>query len=72
MTLEDETGFVNLVVRNQVLERYARLIKTTNLLGVTGRIQQQDSVPHLIADAFRDPQSLLKVRIEANYSRDFH
>ncbi|UHD15712.1 error-prone DNA polymerase [Thiocapsa bogorovii] len=72
MTLEDETGFVNLVVWNQVLERYSRLIKTTNLLGVTGRIQQQDGVPHLIADAFWDPQSLLKVRLEATYSRDFH
>ncbi|EGV20436.1 error-prone DNA polymerase [Thiocapsa marina] len=72
MTFEDETGFVNLVVWNQVLERYARLIKTTNLLGVTGRIQQQDSVPHLIADAFWDPQSLLQVRLEATYSRDFH
>ena len=72
MTLEDETGFVNLVVWNQVLERYARLIKTTNLLGVTGRIQQRDGVPHLIADTFWDPQSLLKVRIEATYSRDFH
>jgi error-prone DNA polymerase len=72
MTLEDETGFVNLVVWNQVLERYARLIKTTNLLGVTGRIQQQDSVPHLIADAFWDPQPLLQVRLEATYSRDFH
>ena len=72
MTLEDETGFVNLVVWSQVLERYARLIKTKNLLGVTGRIQQQDGIPHLIADTFWDPQSLLKVRIEATYSRDFH
>jgi error-prone DNA polymerase len=72
MTLEDETGFVNLVVWNQVLERYARLIKTTNLLGVTGRIQQQDGVPHLIANAFWDPQPLLQVRLEATYSRDFH
>ena len=39
MTLEDETGFVNLVVWKQVFAEYAHVIKTTSLLGVTGRLQ---------------------------------
>ena len=34
-TLEDETGFVNLVLWKQVFERHAALAKTAALLGVT-------------------------------------
>ncbi|MBK1723233.1 error-prone DNA polymerase [Thiocystis violacea] len=71
MTLEDETGFVNVVVWNQVLERYGLLIKTTNFLGVTGRIQRQDGILHLIAESFWDPQPLMSVRLEPMRSRDF-
>ena len=71
MTLEDESGFVNLVVWSQVFERYARLIKTAGFLGVTGRIQNQEGVVHLIAESFWDPQRLLEVRLEPTRSRDF-
>ena len=37
-TLEDETGFVNVVVWKQVFDRHAALAKTAALLGVTGEI----------------------------------
>ncbi len=71
MTLEDETGFVNVVVWSRVLERYARLIKTTNFLGITGRIQNQEQVSHLIAESFWDPQPLIPVQPVVIRSRDF-
>ena len=54
-TLEDETGFVNLVVWNQVFERHQVLARTALLLGVTGKVQAESDVVHLIADALWTP-----------------
>jgi error-prone DNA polymerase len=50
MTLEDETGFVNLVVWKQVFDEHAVLARTTSLLGVSGRLQIQEGIVHLIAE----------------------
>jgi error-prone DNA polymerase len=69
-TLEDETGFVNVVVWRQVFEQHVVLAKTAMLLGITGRIQSQDGVVHLVADELWDPD--LKFVPEGAYSRDFH
>jgi error-prone DNA polymerase len=70
MTLEDESGFVNVVIWSQVYEEYAVLIKTSDFLGVTGRLQVQDAVVHLIAEAFWTPR--LGLRPASGGSRDFH
>jgi error-prone DNA polymerase len=70
MTLEDETGFVNVVVWRQVFEKFDVLLKTTSFLGVSGRIQSEQGVVHLIADRFWQPRlALAPPRIQ---SRDFH
>src|SRR5206468_10028114 len=39
MTLEDETGFVNVVVWRNVFEAYAGLAKAARFLGITGKLQ---------------------------------
>ena len=52
MTLEDEAGFVNLVVWNTVFQRYRSLILTTSFLGVSGRIQARYDVVHIVAERF--------------------
>jgi error-prone DNA polymerase len=70
MTLEDETGFVNLVVWQQVFAQFALVIKTTSLLGVTGRLQVQEGIVHLIADEVWKPQ--LSRPVQEVASRDFH
>ncbi|MGN6103841.1 MAG: error-prone DNA polymerase [Kofleriaceae bacterium] len=70
MTLEDETGFVNLVVWQRVFQQFAQLIKTTSLLGVSGKLQVQEGVVHLIAERVWAPQ-LSRPVIEVE-SRDFH
>ena len=49
MTLEDETGFVNIIVWPKIFEQYKRIVKTMTFLGVTGQVQSQDSVVHLVA-----------------------
>ena len=70
MTLEDETGFVNLVIWTRVFERYAVLVKTAPFLGVTGKLEARDNVVHLIADELWVPS--LKVQPQHGRSRDFH
>jgi error-prone DNA polymerase len=70
MTLEDETGFVNLVVWAQVFAEYATVIKTTSLLGVTGRLQVQEGIVHLIAESVWAPR--LSRPVAEVDSRDFH
>jgi error-prone DNA polymerase len=70
MTLEDETGFVNLVVWAQTFEKYSTIIRTTSLLGVTGRLQVQEGIVHLIAEQLWHPD-LSKDVVEVD-SRDFH
>ena len=69
-TLEDETGFVNVVVWKQVFERHAALAKTAALLGVTGEIQKADGVTHLIAKSLWAPD--VSLAEHAQRSRDFH
>ncbi|MBN2490806.1 MAG: error-prone DNA polymerase [Planctomycetes bacterium] len=56
MTLEDETGFVNLVVWNRVFEANAVVLKTAELLGVTGKIESEDGVVHVVAERFWIPR----------------
>jgi error-prone DNA polymerase len=70
LTLEDETGFVNVVCWAPVYERFRILVKTASFLGVTGKLQRQDGVVHLIADSFWEPRNLLAPATAK--SRDFH
>ena len=69
-TLEDETGFVNVVVWKQVFDRHAALAKTAALLGVSGEVQKADGVIHLIAKSLWAPGVALAEQIHR--SRDFH
>ena len=70
MTLEDETGFVNLVCWQQVFEQYAHVIRTTSLLGITGKLQVQEGIVHLIAERVWVP--VLSRPVVEVESRDFH
>lgn len=56
MTLEDETGFVNLVVWSKVFRQYRRTILTTSFLGVGGTIQSQHQAVHIVAQRFWIPE----------------
>jgi len=70
LTLEDETGFVNVVIWSKVFDKFQVLVKTASFLGVSGRLQVQDGVAHLIADAFWRPK--LDTDPAEVGSRDFH
>jgi error-prone DNA polymerase len=70
MTLEDETGFVNVVVWESIFQRYAVLAKTVSFLGITGMLQVEDGVVHLVAERFWRPEVTFKPN--GAPSRDFH
>ncbi|MCY4660856.1 MAG: error-prone DNA polymerase [Acidobacteria bacterium] len=70
MTLEDETGFVNVVIWKQVFDDYAVLARTASFLGVSGKLQAESGVVHVVADALWAPE--VPTRPPTAGSRDFH
>jgi error-prone DNA polymerase len=70
MTLEDETGFVNLVLWERVFEAFPVVARTVSFLGVTGTIQKQGLVVHVVADQLWQPA--LETLPDAVHSRNFH
>lgn len=59
VTLEDESGYANLVVWLQVFERYRRIVLGTRFLGVSGEVQREGGVIHLVVKAAQDLNGLL-------------
>ncbi|WP_437551250.1 DNA polymerase III subunit alpha [Sorangium sp. So ce367] len=49
MTLEDETGVVNVIVQRQVFAEYEHVARNAALLLVAGRIERQGEVVHVLA-----------------------
>jgi error-prone DNA polymerase len=56
MTLEDETGFVNLVVWTRVFEEFEVRVRTAGFLGVEGEVQNEKGVVHVVAERFFLPE----------------
>ncbi len=53
VTLEDETGTANVVVWANVYERFRRAVISGRLLRVTGRLQREAGVVHVVAESDR-------------------
>ena len=70
VTLEDETGHINLVVWSSLVEKQRRELLASRLLGVDGEVQREGDVIHIIAKRLFDYSYLLG-RLETT-SRDFH
>jgi len=49
LTLEDEAGFMNVVVRPDIDEHYRQVIHQSPLLLVTGELQKQGAVINVVA-----------------------
>ncbi|MEQ5778424.1 error-prone DNA polymerase [Thalassospira sp. NFXS8] len=60
ITLEDETGVSNLVVWSKVMEEFRREIMTATMLGVSGKLQREDNVTHIIAEKLVDLSGMLQ------------
>ena len=59
VTVEDETGYLNLVVWENVAQRERRTLLGAMLLGVEGRVQKEGEVLHIIAERLHDQSRLL-------------
>ncbi|NEY92154.1 error-prone DNA polymerase [Tabrizicola oligotrophica] len=74
LTLEDETGTANIVVWKKVYEAFRKAVIAGRLVRVTGRIERDGPVTHLIAEQVEDVSHLLAtlgrpVIIDANDGR---
>jgi error-prone DNA polymerase len=86
LTLEDETGIVNVVVWPKVFEANRRVVMTAQFLAVRGKVQREGLVIHVVAEELIDLTSELHAlgtgearhpaeRQEGSWkvrSRDFH
>ena len=70
ITLEDETGTINLIVWSHLVETQRREVLGARLLGVSGEVQRDGEVVHVIAKRLFDQTALLG-RLSVS-SRDFH
>ena len=70
VTLEDETGSINLIVWRDVAERQRRALVGSRLMGVAGELQLQGEVLHVIARRIVDLSGWLGALVAP--SRDFH
>jgi error-prone DNA polymerase len=69
VTLEDETGMTNLIVRQQVWERCRRVARTAAVMLAHGQLQKQDEIIHVLVTHLEDlTPALRELRTS---SRDF-
>jgi len=69
VTLEDESGYVNLVVWNQIAQRDRAALLNARLMGVHGELQIEGRVIHVIANRLVDHTDMLGNLVVT--SRDF-
>jgi len=69
ITLEDETGSINLIVWERVWERARRIVNGSRLLEVQGTLQREGLVTHVVAQKLADRTRMLGSLV--TQSRDF-
>jgi DNA-directed DNA polymerase III PolC len=70
VTMEDETGYVNLIVWNRVAVEQRAALLESRLLEVHGKLQREGDVQHVIAQRLTNLSSLLGDLVVG--SRNFH
>ncbi len=69
LSLEDETGIINVIVWPKLVERYRRAVLSGHILRVAGTLQNANGTQHLVARRIESEDHRL-ARLEAG-SRDF-
>jgi DNA polymerase III alpha subunit len=70
VTLEDETGVCNVVVWAKTYERFRRAVISGRLLRVTGRLQREAGVVHVVADLIEDLSPMLDQLLRPDFRHD--
>ena len=61
MTIEDETDIANIVVWPKVFEKFRAVVLGARFVAVTGKVQSESGVIHVIADRIEDLTAMLAV-----------
>jgi error-prone DNA polymerase len=70
ITLEDETGHINLIVWKKIADRQREVLLNARLMGVFGELQIESGVIHVIVRKMIDHTGMLgELQV---VSRDFH
>ena len=70
VTLEDETGSMNLVLRPDVWDRHYTIARTSNAWLVTGILENREGIVHVVVGALEDLSRYVQGLVLK--SRDFH
>lgn len=70
VTLEDETGVCNVVVWAKTYERFRRAVISGRLLRVTGRLQREAGVVHVVAELIEDLSPMLDTLLRSDFRHD--
>jgi error-prone DNA polymerase len=65
MTLEDETGVANIIVWPKAFERLRAIVLGARFVAVTGKLQSEMGVIHIVADRMEDLTPMLGLLSEA-------
>jgi error-prone DNA polymerase len=65
MTLEDETGVANIIVWPKVFERLRAIVLGARFVAVTGKLQSEQEVIHIVAERMNDLTPMLGLLSEA-------
>ncbi|HTZ68627.1 MAG TPA: error-prone DNA polymerase, partial [Roseiarcus sp.] len=65
ITLEDETGVANVIVWPKVFERLRTIVLGARFIAVTGKLQSEQGVIHIVAERMNDLTSMLGLLSEA-------
>jgi error-prone DNA polymerase len=76
ITIEDETGTVNIVVWSKLMAKYRRTIMNARLIAVRGKVQREGDVIHVVAqeliDRTHDLDSLSDDEFELTFANADH
>ena len=68
LLMEDEFGFINVIVSKKMVEDFAEVVRFSTFIMVEGKFERDDGVRNVIGRKFTE----LKVRELVHASRDFH
>ena len=69
ITLEDETTTCNVIVWRKLYETYRRAVISGRMLRITGHIQREGAVCHVIAEIIEDISYMLDELLQPEASR---
>ena len=68
LLMEDEFGFINVIVSKKLVEEYSEVVRFSTFVMIEGKFERDDGVRNVIGKKFSE----LKVRQLVHASRDFH